>query len=197
MLAGERELRRVVVKDCTGPLCGGVTSFASLRETGCDVVRARRLLEVRQVAGNAGGAESRKLAADMTRCACHRSMFPSQGEFSRVVIENRTRPLDSRMAGFTGLRKASRRMVGIGCFLEVWEVAGCAGGAESRKLAADVAGRACDRGVFACQRELRCVVIEDRAGPLDRRMAGFTSLREPRRDMVRICRLLEIGQVAR
>jgi len=51
--------------------------------------------------------------------------------------------------------------------------------------------------MFPGERELRRIVIEDRARPLRRRMARFASLREASRRVVWIGRLLEVRQMAR
>ena len=65
MLAGEREFCGVVIERGTRPLCGGVARFASLRETGGDVVRARRFLEICQMAGNTCRRQCRVLVVYM------------------------------------------------------------------------------------------------------------------------------------
>ena len=56
MSACQREGRVVVVERSGAPGCGGVTDFASLRVSAGNVIRISRLLEIVQVAGDAGGA---------------------------------------------------------------------------------------------------------------------------------------------
>jgi len=160
-----------VVERRPRPLCGVVTRFARGRETSRNVVRIGGGFVFGGVAGITERGRALVNAVDVTRRACGCSMFASQRESSRIVIESRTRPLRRVVAGIAGLRKTSRHVIGIRRHLVFRQMAGDAGGRQRRVLVVDVASKAGDRGVLAGQRELRCAVIEGRAGPLRRVVA--------------------------
>ena len=63
-------------------------------------------------------------------------------------------------------------------------------------VAVDVAGLACQRYVRTCQWEIRCRVVEGRRLPCRRRMALCTRMAEVSRNMVRVCRAVEVRGVA-
>lgn len=56
MCASEREVHRIVIEGRRRPRHCGMAGRAILREIGSHVIRIRRALEVRHVAGNAGSA---------------------------------------------------------------------------------------------------------------------------------------------
>jgi hypothetical protein len=86
------------------------------------MIRIRRLLEVRQVAGGTSCAQSRELAANMAARAGRRCVFPGERKLRRVVIERRSVPLRGRVAGFASGRESG--VVGILRSLVVRQVAG-------------------------------------------------------------------------
>jgi len=59
-------------------------------------------------------------------------------------------------------------------------------------IAVHVTARACNRRVRACKREPGCRVIEGCTRPVRGAVALLASLREARRDVIRIGRALEI-----
>jgi hypothetical protein len=120
-------------------------------------------------------------------------MFPSEREFRGVVIECRALPLSGVVTRFTRLREP--RMGWILRILIIRHVTRRTRRAQRRELIVHVTRRARDRRMLARQRELRCVVIERRPGPLRRRVARFARLRETRRRVIRTRRLLEVQQV--
>ena len=112
------------------------------------------------------------------------------------VVEGCARPLRGVVTGFARGREASRDMVRIGCRFIFGGVTRITERGSAFVDAVDVTGRACRRGVFAGEGEGRRVVIERRARPLRRAVAGLTGLREPGRDVVGVGRLLIFRQMA-
>jgi hypothetical protein len=178
MFACQGELCIVVIELRPQPLRRVVAEAAILREPRCRMIRIRRFLEVLQVASDAICAQSGELAAYMAAGAGGCRVFARQRELCSVVIENRSGPLNGCVASLTSLRKASGDVVWICRLLEVWQVAGNASRGQRRVLVVHMAGRASDGCVFAGQGEFGRVVVEDRPGPLDCRMASFAGLRE-------------------
>jgi hypothetical protein len=124
-------------------------------------------------------------------------MLPGERKLRSVVIKDCARPLRRGVTRFTRLGKARRGVVRVGRLLEIGQVTTGAGEANARKLSADMATRACGRGMLARQRELRVrVVIEFGSQPLRRGVATLTSLWESGRHVIRIGGLLKIRQVA-
>lgn len=185
-----------VIESGAGPLRRVVTGFASGGEARGRVVRICRLLEVRQVASGAGGAQSGVLAAHMAGGARGGGMFAGQWEARCAVVEGGAGPLRRGMAGFARRREARRSVVRVRGLLEFGQVASGAGGAQSGELSAHMASGAGGGGVLAGQRETCGVVIERRAGPLRRVVARLARGGEAAGCVIRIRRLLEFGQMA-
>jgi hypothetical protein len=189
VFSGQRELRcRAVVELRARPLRCGVARFTSLRESGCRVVRVRRLLELRHVAIHASCWESGVLAAHVTTRAPRRRVFARQRERGSVVIEGRPSPLRRRVAVFAGLREACLFMPGSGGGVELRLMTVHARRRCPRELACLVAARALDGCVFAGQRESRQTVIELRARPLRYCVAGLALRGELRCAVIRVLR---------
>lgn len=93
VFAREREGGRIVVESRTRPLGGVVAGITGLRKPGRDVIRVRRRLIFRQMAGDAGGRQRRVLIVDVARQTGNGSVLARQGELRRAVIEGRTGPL--------------------------------------------------------------------------------------------------------
>ena len=143
------------------------------------------------MARRARRSQPRELSTHMaTRARC-RDMFAGQRELGRVVVEDRSRPLRRRVARFACLREPCRGVIRILSRLEFRQVTSRASRPESGELSTHMATRARCRGMFARQRELGRIVIEDRARPLRCRMARFARLRESGRYVIRIRGLLE------
>lgn len=101
------------------------------------------------------------------------------------------------MAGGTSGWDSGLRVIGIGCALKVLHVAGNTIRRRAGKLAVYVALGAGDSGVRAGQRELgKGIVIEGCGLPRGGGMAALASLRKSCLHVIRVCRLLEIGEVA-
>jgi hypothetical protein len=196
MFPGQRELGRIVIKDCSGPLDRRMARLARLREPRGRMVGIGRLLEIWKMAGGTRRSEPRELSAYVAARTCSGRVLTGQREFRGVVVKYGSCPLRRRVTGFAGLREARRDMVRIGRLLEVRQVAGRASCSESAELTADMATCARCGSMFSGQRELRGIVIEHRPCPLRRCMARFAGLRKARRRMVGIRRLLEVRQVA-
>ena len=195
VLPGQREPRFGVIKLRSLPLDGRVAEAAVLREPRGDVIRIRRLLELRQMTSRALRSKACELSADMTTRAGSGRMLARQRELcGGVVIEHCPSPLRRGVTRFTRLRETRRGMIRIRGLLEIRQVAGRTGCAQSRELAASMAARACCRCVFPCERELRRIVIERCSVPLRGRVAGFASGRES--CVVWILRSLVVRQVA-
>jgi len=124
-------------------------------------------------------------------------MRSGQREFRLAVIEFRSRPLRGRVAKRAILRESRCHMVRIGGLLVVGQVARSALRGQPRVLPRRVALRARQRHMRSGQREFRLAVIELRPGPLRGGVADSAILREARRHVVRVGRLLIVGQVAR
>jgi hypothetical protein len=86
----------------------------------------------------ASGTKAGVLASDVTCGACNSRVFAGKRELGRVVVERRTLPLRSRMAGFARLRES--RVTRILGRLIVGQMARGAGCAKAGELTADVTG---------------------------------------------------------
>ena len=183
VLAGQRELGRIVIEGGAQPLRGVVAGLAGLGKARRDVVRRCRLLIIRQVAGYAGRRQRRVLAVGMASRAGDRRVLAGQRELGRVVIKNRAEPLGRAVARLAGLRETRGDVVRSCRLLIIRQVAGHAGRRQRRVLAVGMASRARDRRVLAGQRELGRIVIEGGAQPLRGVVTGLAGLREssPRR----------------
>ena len=100
------------------------------------------------------------------------------------------------VAGHARGGPSSRYMVWIGCSCEIRFVARIAVSRRAYEDVIYVAQSASDRSVCAGERERRVVVIEDRPGPVCRRVAGVARGGESRSSMGRVRGSIPIGLMA-
>ena len=151
------------------------------------------------MARHAGGAGQVVVVVDVAIGALtwrHR-VRAHQWEAGRSVVECRIQPGAGAVALLTGLREIRRDVIRIGRALKVIQVAGYAGRARQVVVVVDVAIGALARRhrVQSGQRKSGAVVIEGCVQPGAGAVALLASLREIRRDVIRIRRALEILQV--
>ena len=115
MQSGERESGFVVIECGAHPTAGGVTGFASLRESASNVVGIRGPLKIFEVARHARSAVQGVVAIDVTIGALSRRICvqAGQGEAGGGVIKFAVGPLHYVMAlltrcGESGVRHRSR-----------------------------------------------------------------------------------------
>lgn len=87
--SGQREANQIVVKRRRRPGGGGVTGLAGLRETELHVVRVLRLLEIRQVATDAGGRRALIFSAQVAGGTVEGGVRPGKrksGEFQVIEL---------------------------------------------------------------------------------------------------------------
>ena len=124
MGAGQRERGSAVVKAGTQPSRRGVARRTVGREAGLEMVRIGRAVVVLRVASEAVLRRSRELAVDVAGAAGDAHVRTRQRKLGqRVVIETRSRPGGSRMAGLTGGRETRLDVAGVGRAVEVVGVA--------------------------------------------------------------------------
>ena len=164
------------------------------------MARIGRALEVLHVATHACRGVQRVVVVDVAIGAGPRrhGVHAGEGEAGIVVIKGRIRPGVGIVTLVAGLRETCRDVVGIGCALEVRQVAAHACRGADRIVIVDVtiralAGRHC---VHSRQRESSRGVVERRLHPgAGAVVARLASLRETRGNVVRIRGALEILQV--
>ena len=173
-----------------------MAGVAGLREVRRDVVRIGRVVEVRQVAGHAGGAGQAVVIADVAVGAQPRRdrVQTGQSEARGRVVERAVGPQHRVVAVLARGREAcrcvrhrGRRIVVVGL------MARDAGRICNRVIVVDVTigANARRHGVIAGQGEARAVVIEGRIQPRRGGVACVAGLREVRRDVVRIGRVVK------
>jgi len=197
--SGEREPSAVVVKCRVQPAAGGVTGFASLRESASDVVGIRGSLEILEVARHAGGAVQGVVAVDVTVGALARriGVQSGQGKARGGMIKLAVGPLHDVMAllarcGEAGVWHRSR---GAG---EVFLVAGEARRASQVVIVVDVAidalaGRI---RVPSSQKEPGHAVVKLGIEPVVGRVTAFARGRELGGNVVRVGSVLKVRLVA-
>ena len=112
------------------------------------------------------------------------------------MIEGAVAPIRGGMALIAGLRESGRHVIGIGCALEILQVALHTGAAGQVVVVVHVTLCARDRCVCPGQCKTGSGVIERRRRPVGRAMALLAGLRETRAHVVRVGGALEILQVA-
>ena len=110
----------VVVEARRAPGRRTMAHVALLRESGRDVVRIVRALEVSQMAADAARVCDVVVRVHVTLAALQSGVSARQRPTSRCVVERCCVPVRRRMANFALLRKASRRVVRIVRALEVF-----------------------------------------------------------------------------
>ena len=198
-----------MVKGCPCPIRGAVALLARCRESSLHVVRAGRSVEVRLVAGVAGGAARQVISTGRAECgvvalsALQGGMRTCQREACCGVVKGCAAPVSGVVTLQTGLREVGLHVVRIRRALEIGHVA-CDTGRRVRQV---VCAARAERGVVALsalqggmrtrQREARCGVVKGGAAPVGRVVAVLTALREVSLHVVRARSVVEIGQVAR
>lgn len=123
-------------------------------------------------------------------------MRPREGEAGGAVVKRGSRPRGRGVALFARLRKARLHMVRVSRALEVLQVAGDAGRARDVVVAVDVTLIALHCRVRAGQSKSGRAVIENSSCPGGCSVALFARLWKACLYVVRVCRALEILQVA-
>jgi len=203
MRPGQRESRLRVIESRRLPGRSVVASVASLGEAAGHVIRIRRALEVREMAGyacSAGDVVVAELRVVTIRTLPRRHhMCAGQHEIHQRVIESRRRPCDRGMALLASRGEASSNVIGIRRALEIFQVtrnAGCAG--EVVVVVGVAVGTLARRnGVPSAQGKSRRGVVELCIEPIVGAMAGVARGRELGSDVVGIDGGLVIGSVAR
>ena len=113
VLAGQRKWRVVVIKRRRNPGRSVMAQVALLRESGLNMVRVGRAVEIIQVAGGAGSAVQVVVAIDVALRTLQRHVSPSEWKTGGRVIESCIRPGHSRMARVASLREPSLGVIGI------------------------------------------------------------------------------------
>ena len=164
------------------------------------MARIGRALEVLHVATHACRGVQRVVVVDVAISAGPRRhcVHAGEGEAGIVVIKGRICPGVGIVTLVAGLREACRDVVGTGGSLIILHVAAHACRSANRVVIVDVTIRALAgrHGVRSRQRESGRVVVERRTHPgAGAVVARLASLRETRRNVVRIRGALEILQV--
>ena len=153
-----------MVEACRLPRSRVVAHLAGLRNSQGNVIRIVRLLEVRQVASDAGCRRSLVLAADMTRGAVDRGMHAGEGKirWRPSMVEFRSQPGVDRVALFALDGKTSSHVIWRGRLLKSVLMAGVTLDRQSLELSdcfALVAVCAIQPGVATDQRKAVIVLL--------------------------------------
>lgn len=160
------------------------------------MVRVRRLLERREMAGGAILGSSGELSTHVALRTHQVHVCARQRERShRRVIEFGACPRGSGVALRARLRETEPQVVRVLRRVEIVGVATDASGRSPCVLPADVALRAIEAAMGAGQRESSRAVVEARPRPRQRCVALRASLRETRGSVGRILGVVEIVQV--
>jgi hypothetical protein len=197
MLSRQRESRRRVIERRTGPIGGCVAKRTVRRETGCHVIRIRRLVVSRQVATRAGGTQACVLIIHVAGGTSDRRVPPGQRKLRRRMIEGRPGPIRRGMAQGTVSRKPRARVIRVRrgpIFGQVARIAACT------QARIDTTGMTLQAGssrVTAGQRECGLGgVVKRSRGPAYGGVTQGTGLRESGGYVIRILRRLVVLQVA-
>jgi hypothetical protein len=168
------------------PRRGAVAGVARGWKSGRDMVGIRCALIIRLVARVAVRRHGRVVVVHMAARARHSGMCSRQWECSVVVIETRRLPCSSVVADFALLWEAGLHMVRIRRSVEIIEVARYACSVVQTVVAIHVALRTLQAGMRSGQRKSGRRVIERRARPRCRAVAGVASRWERCLHVVRI-----------
>ena len=165
--AGEREPCRGVVEFSALPVGCVVAGLARRGESALDVVRIRRLVEIRQVAARAIHGCAGEPAVHVALRALHAGVGAGEGKRREfVVIEGCVLPCGRRMTLRAIVRESGRRVVGVLHARKIADVAAEAVAGSALKPSAHVARGAFELGVRAGKREwCELRVVEPRALP--------------------------------
>jgi hypothetical protein len=161
------------------------------------VIGADRVYVIRPMTIYAVGRKAGILIVRMTVFACHCPVCPRQRELRCVVIERRRRPDAGRVACFASVvetwyrvhRAYRPRIIGLMALIAI--------GIRELIITVDMARLTLGCCMLAGQREFRTAVIERRRKPSRRAVACFAAMIEHSRNMVRVCRALILGRMAR
>ena len=128
-----------MIKRGWNPRCGRVSQLALLRNTGLNVIRRGRAIEIRRVAGVTIRRRVRELPIDVAQIARNVHVRAGQRERRRIVIERSGNPCRSRVAQLALLRKTGLRVIWIRRAVEVLSMATVAISCRALKLPVDVA----------------------------------------------------------
>lgn len=194
---GQRELCRIVIELCARPLNGGVADGAISRETGSYVVWISRRLVFGKVASCTSGRRPGVFAADMARSAWCTDVRAGQRELRvRIVVECGACPLNCRMTRLAGCGECGGHVVRVRGLLIIRQMTRETVGWSACEFTVHVTLQTRDVHMRAGQGEAGDRVVELRSGPLHGGMTRLTSGRKSGCYVIRICRLLEIWQVA-
>jgi len=162
--AGQREAGGRVIERRGAPRRGVVALLAGGGEAGLHVVRIRRFVEIRLMAGHASciGAGQVVVVVDVALLALHRRVRTGQREARCRMVKGSARPRRGVVALLARGGEPRLHVVGVGRIVEVRLMAGNASrvGAGQIVVVVNVALRALQRGVRAGQREAGRRVIE-------------------------------------
>lgn len=173
-----------VVKGGSRPSRRGVARRARGGESCSRVVRVRRILIIRLVAGIAVGGNRAVVVVNVAVGAGHCGMRSRQRERRVVVIERGGNPRARGVAQVALLRESDLHVVRVSRALEVFQVASNAGHAVQTVVSADVALRTLQGNMGAGQGKAGGCVVELAIDPKHRVMAAFASGGESSRHVV-------------
>jgi len=194
--AGEGERGLVVIENCALPVHGGVTEGAVAGEPRCAMVRIGGLVEVRHVARSAIGRHTGEIPADVALRAGQRHVRAGERERRLAMVERGAFPLLRGVANGTILRETRCHVIWIRGFPEIREMASSARCRSSLENVVGVALDAFDGLVRASERKRGFVVIEARALPLSRGVAGIARGGESGSRMIWIRGCVELLEMA-
>lgn len=188
--------RELVGEPRTRPCGRGMTDRAIPGEAGGDVIRIGRGGVDRLMTRVAVGRRAGESPADVAAHALHFDVGSRERELCGAVIERRRGPSRGVVADRAVLGKAGRPVIRVGRGVETTEMTNGARSAQPRKLSVRVTVGALGRQMRAGEGKAGLRVVEARARPGGGGMANGTVLREAGRRVIRVGRLVVIGQVA-
>lgn len=160
MGARKREGGVVVVERSGAPCRCGVADITGLRVSARNVVGVGGVVEVRQVAGDAGCAQGGVLTVDVACGARQRDMRAGESPAGRGVVENRAEPVGGGVTERAILGESRGDVIRIGGLVEVGEMTPLALRRRIGELTVQMALRAGQSKVVAGERESHRGVIE-------------------------------------
>jgi hypothetical protein len=194
--SGQRKLGCVMVERRRCPIRRWVALRAIVVEITGNVIRVRRLLEIRLVALIAVRIRQLIVAARVTRLALSRNMRPSQRKLGCIVIECCSRPIRCCVTLRAIMVEIAGNVIRVRRLLEISLVALIAIRISQLVIAAGMAWLTLRGNVCTRQREQGGVVIERCRCPIGSRMTLRTIMVEVPSNVIRIRCLLEIHLMA-
>jgi hypothetical protein len=173
-----------------------VAHFTLLRESRCDVIGIVRSLEIFEMAAYTGCGADVVVPIDVALSALHLDVSPSQWEAGPGMIEACWLPCRGVVTDLALLGHSRGCVVGIRGPLIILQVTRHAGRGAQIEIPSRVALIALQFCVAPGEGKAYCIMIEIRRLPSRGRMAFLAPLGKSERDVIRIVRLLKIGQVA-